>query len=399
MDKFLPIRLTLALGLIWAGAASAAQPIKIGAIVPLQDVGGHDSAKSMALAVKEINQAGGLLGRTLELIVIDDGMNPEKGAAAIEKLATVDKVDFFAGGMSSSVHLAQIPLMKQYGKVTVWSGSASSKVELALKDQDWFFHLHPWDYQQTQGYLDGWKAISQKHPEVKIQKWFYAYEDGAFGFSTFKAFGEALPKEKTLQGAFFKSAASGGGDYRGVLKRAKKENPEVFVWTGYEADAPLIMRYAREINFNPPLFIGAPPGWSTDFGKSAAAENVTCYGAWAASIKGINKASQHYYNAYRAEFNAEPNSYLGPLSYSGIHILAEAIKKAGTLDTPALIAALKETRYESPLGETITFTPSRIIKHQGLNRQKIMQWQNGVLQVIWPFEYATSKIIYPYQGK
>ncbi|OQA34638.1 MAG: hypothetical protein BWY57_00345 [Betaproteobacteria bacterium ADurb.Bin341] len=377
----------------------AVEPIKLGAVLPLNDISGRQGVNGMKLAVKEINEAGGVLGRPLELIVIDDEMNPEKGAAAIKQLATVNKVDFFVGGMSSSVHLAQIPLMKEYGKVTLWSGSASSKVERALKDQDWFFHLHPWDYQQAQGYLDGWKAISQKHPEVKIQKWFYAYEDGAFGFSTFKAFSEALPKEHMLQGAFFKSATSGGGDYRGVLKRAKNENPEIFVWAGYEADAALIMRYAKEIGFTPPLFIGSPPGWSADFGKSAAAETVVCYGAWAASMKDINKASRHYYDAYRAEFNTEPNSYLGPLSYSGIHILAEAIKKAGTLDTPTLIAALKQTKYDSPLGETITFAPSKIIKHQGLNRQKIMQWQNGVLQVIWPFEYATAKIVYPYQGK
>ncbi len=389
----------LALGLAVAGATSAAEPIRLGAVVPLKDVSGRDSAQAMALAVKEINRAGGVLGRPLEIIVVDDEMNPEKGAAAIERLATVDKVDFFVGGMSSSVHLAQIPLMKKYGKVTLWSGSASSKVERALKDQDWFFHLHPWDYQQAQGYIEGWQAISQKHPEVRIQKWFYAYEDGAFGFSTFQSFSEALPKGKILQGAFFKSAASGGGDYLGVLKRAKTENPEVFVWTGYEADAALIMRYAREIGFSPPLFVGSPPGWSTDFARSPAAETVVCYGGWAASMKDINKASRHYYDAYRAEFNTEPNSYLGPLSYSGIHILAEAIKKAGTLETPALIAALRQTKYDSPLGETITFTPSKIIRHQGLNRQKIMQWQNGVLQVIWPFEYATAKLVYPYRGK
>ena len=73
-------------------------PIKIGAVVPLADITGDQAAKAMKIAVNEINKAGGLLGRKIELIVVDDEMKPEKGAAAVEKLVTVDKVDFLVGG-------------------------------------------------------------------------------------------------------------------------------------------------------------------------------------------------------------------------------------------------------------------------------------------------------------
>jgi len=74
----------------------AATPIKIGAVLPLGDITGDQAAKAMRLAVSEINAEGGLLGRPLELIVIDDEMTPEKGAAAISRLATVDRVDFLS---------------------------------------------------------------------------------------------------------------------------------------------------------------------------------------------------------------------------------------------------------------------------------------------------------------
>ena len=107
-------------------------PIKLGAILPLADITGDQGAKAMKLAVKEINKAGGLLGRQVELIVVDDEMKPEKGAAAVEKLVTVDKVDVLIGGMSSGVHLGQIPIMKKYEKVTVWIGAASSRCEQAV---------------------------------------------------------------------------------------------------------------------------------------------------------------------------------------------------------------------------------------------------------------------------
>ena len=73
-------------------------PIKLGAILPLADITGDQGAKAMKVAVKEINKAGGLLGRQVELIVVDDEMKPEKGAAAVQRLVTVDKVDVLIGG-------------------------------------------------------------------------------------------------------------------------------------------------------------------------------------------------------------------------------------------------------------------------------------------------------------
>ena len=77
-------------------------------------------------------------------------------------------------------------------------------------------------------------------------------------------------------------------------------------------------------------------------------------------------------------------------------IAADAIKRAGSVDTAALIKALEGTKYASPLGETITFSPSKIIAHQGITRQKILQWQSGRQEVIWPFEAKTAAPVHPF---
>jgi branched-chain amino acid transport system substrate-binding protein len=377
------------------GTRTMAEPIKLGAVLPLADITGDQGAKAMKLAVKEINAAGGLLGRPVELIVVDDEMKPEKGAAAIEKLATVDKVDIFIGGMSSGVHMGQIPVLKKYGKVTVWIGAASHRCENALQGADWYFHLHPWDYQQGASYLEGWAAINKKYPEAKIGKWFVAYEEGAFGTASFKA-QKALFQEMTVEGESFKSAALGGGDYRTMLRHAKNFKPDIFLWVGYGADALPIMEQAKEIGFVPPIFLGSPPGWPPDFGKSPLAEGVTLYGMWAPSIKEVSAVSKHYWDAYIKEFNEEPATYFSPLAYTNVYFVAEGIKKAGTLKKEALIRALEETQYVSPLGETLTISPSKVIKHQGFTKQKILQWQNGTQQVIWPFEFSTASMNYPF---
>jgi len=381
-----------------AFAEDSAAPIKLGAVNPLGDITGAQMTKAMQLAVDEINAAGGVLGRPLELIVMDSEFDPAKGAAAIEKLATVDNVDVFIGGMSSGVHMGEIPILKKYEKVTVWAGAASSVCENALEGANWYFHMHPWDYLQGASYVQGWADIAAKYPNVDINSSFWAYEDGAFGTASYAGAATAF-STWTVDGESFKSAALGGGDYSAVLQHAKDINPDIFIWVGYAADALPIMEQAKEIGFTPSIFVGSPPGWPIDFGTSPLANGVVAYGMWAPSIKGISEVSNHFWNAYVTKFGEDPATYFCPLGYTNVYVVAQAIARAGTLDKDALITALEATSYESPLGETMTFTPSNVIAHQGFQGQKILQWQNGEQQVIWPFDYATTDITYPFTGK
>ena len=388
----------LSVGLVFATGTEEgeAEPIKFGGVWPLGDITGDQGSKAAQVAVDEINAQGGLLGRPVELIVIDSEFSPEKGAAAIERLATVNNVDFFVGGMSSGVHLGQIPALKKYQKVTVWTGAASHLAEEAVgANQEWYFHLHPWDYNQGMSYVTGWNAIAERYPEISIDRWFLAYEEGPFGSASFGAT-QTLFADQEIDGAAFASAAAGGGDYTGVLEQAKDYDPDVFIWAGYDADALPIMEQAKSIDFSPPLFVGAPPGWPADFGESSLAENVMLYGMWAPAINEVSDVSQVFYDAYVDEHGQEPATYFAPLSYSAIMIIAEAVERAGSLDKEAVIAELKASQYDSPLGETITFSPSNIISNQGIRNQKILQWQDGEQEVIWPFEFATAEPAYPF---
>jgi branched-chain amino acid transport system substrate-binding protein len=390
----------LAAALFGGGAGEGdADPIKLGGVWPLADITGDQGSKAAQLAVEEINAAGGVLGRPLELIVIDSEFKPDKGAAALERLATVDQVDVFIGGMSSGVHLGQIPTLKKYRKLTVWTGAASSLAEQAVgPDQDWYFHLHPWDYNQGASYVQGWGDLSEKYNFITVDEWFLAYEEGPFGSASFEASKAMFAGLGTIDGASFQSAAAGGGDYTAVLEFAKEADPDIFLWAGYDADALPMMEQAKSIGFEPPLFVGAPPGWPADFGDSNLADGVALYGMWAPSISRFSEVSQVFQSGYEAKYGATPATYFAPLSYSAVYIVAEAIERAGSLELDALVAAMKATAYESPLGETITFGPSNIISNQGIRGQKILQWQDGIQEVIWPFEYQTAEPVYPFPG-
>ncbi|MFA7566929.1 MAG: ABC transporter substrate-binding protein [Alkalispirochaeta sp.] len=397
--------LLIIVGLVFTGTAfaggaqesgDAVKPIRLGGVWPLGDITGDQGSKAAQLAVDVLNENGGLLGRPVVLDVIDSELNPEKGAAAIERLATVNKVDFFIGGMASGVHLGQIPAMKRYKKVTLWTGAASHLAEEAVgPNQEWYFHLHPWDYNQGASYVEGWGDIAERYDEIKIERWFLAYEEGAFGSASYDATKE-LFADMEITGESFQSAAMGGGDYTAVLERAKAYDPDVFIWAGWEADALPIMEQARAIGFAPPLFVGAPPGWPADFGESPLAEGTTLYGMWAPALNTVSEVSRKFYEGYVSKYNEEPATYFAPLGYSAVMVLAQAIEEAGTVEKEAVIKALKNIKYESPLGETITFGPSKIISNQGIRNQKILQWQGGTQQVLWPFEFATAEPSYPF---
>jgi len=388
--------LLMSASMIFAAGSQESDTIKFGGVWPLGDITGEQASKAAQLAVDEINAAGGLLGKKVELVVIDSEFSPEKGAAAIERLATIDKVDFFIGVVSSGVHLGQIPTLKTYKKITMITGAASHLAEEAIgPDQDWYFHLHPWDYNQGASYVEGWNAIHKKYSNIAIGRWFLAYEEGAFGSASFEAT-KALFRDMEITGEPFQSAAAGGGDYTAVLERAKAYNPDVFIWAGYDADALPLMEQSKAINFNPALFVGAPPGWPADFGDSKLAENVTLYGLWAPSLNKISKVSDQFYKGFMAKTGSAPATYFAPMGYAAVQIIAQAVEKAGSMDQNAIIAELKKIKYDSPTGEVISFGPSKIISNQGIKNQKILQWQNGVQQVIWPFEQATSEPQYPF---
>jgi branched-chain amino acid transport system substrate-binding protein len=351
----------------------------------------------MQLAVKQINASGGVLGRQIELIIVDDEMKPDKAAAGLDKLATVDNVDIFVGGMASATTMAAIPVMKKYGKITVWCGGASGKIEQALEGQDWFFHLHTWDYQQGAIYEVGWKEMKQKYLQFKRDKVFMAYEEGPFGTNSSKV-GKTLSEANKYeqQSEAFKSAAMGGGDYRSVLRHAKEYKPDQFVWVGYDKDALPMLEQAKEIGFAPLMYIGSPPAWPVDFSQTPLNEGVIFYSMWNDVIKNVSKKSKAYSDAFNREFKDSPTTYFGPLAYTNIMIVADAIKKAGSLDKAALIKALEATSYDSPTGDKFVFGKSNVINHQAYASPKFMQWQRSKVVVLWPWEVATGKLMYPF---
>jgi branched-chain amino acid transport system substrate-binding protein len=375
-----------------AGTVIAQDAIKIGAVLPLSKAAfaqaGEEQRRGLLMALEEINQAGGVLGKKVELIIEDDTGEPSVGIAAAEKLIARDKVVALIGGYSSTITYAQLNAIQRYEPFVAWVGASSTKVEHEFGPKKWFFHYHPWDYHRQSTVRDFLLSISPQPKAVAV-----AYEDGIYG-TTSRDYVVKYLKEKGFNVVFDERFKSGSSDFTPMLTKIKRTNPEVFYWVAYAGDTTLIMKQAKELDFNPKLFLSVAvnfPQYKPSLG--ATGDYVSGVDVW---IPGMKLAETvKWMEKFKRAYPDRTPEYWVPLAYTNLMTVAEAIKRAGSTDKGKLIAAMEKTDYNSPMGK-MTFKKSEEGGlHQAIDEQIVTQWQAGVSHVVYPASKATSKLIYP----
>ena len=381
------------LSLCFTGANAFAQDtVKIGAVIPLSKAAyaqaGEEQRRGLLMALEEINQGGGVLGKKVELIIEDDTGEPSVGIAACEKLITRDKVAALIGGYSSTVTFAQLNAIQRYEPVFAWAGASSTKVENEFGSKPWFFHYHPWDYHRQSTVRDFLLSIQPQPKKIAI-----AYEDGIYGVTS-RDYVVKYLKEKGFDIVFDERFKSGSADFTPMLTKIKSTNPEVFYWVAYAGDTTLLMKQAKELDFNPKLFLSVAinfPQYKESLG--ATGDYVAGVDVWIPGLK--LPESVAWLQKFNKLYPGRTPEYWAPLAYTNLMTVVDAIKRAGTTDKVKVIEAMAKTDYNSPLGR-ITFKKSEEGGlNQAIDEQIITQWQNGVPQVVFPEKKATAKLVYP----
>ncbi len=378
--------------LLCAAPAPAQETIKIGAVLPLSKASfaqaGEEQRRGLLMALEEINQAGGVLGKKVELIVEDDTGEPSVGIAAAEKLLTRDKVVALIGGYSSTITYAQMNAIQRLEPFVAWAGASSTKVEHEFGPKKWFFHYHPWDYHRQSTIRDFLVSLSPRPKAIAI-----AYEDGIYG-TTSRDYAVKYLKEKGFSIVFDERFKSGSSDFTPMLTKIKKTNPDVFYWVAYAGDTTLLMKQAKELDFNPKLFLSVAinfPQYKASLG--ATGDYVAGVDVWIPGMK--LPETVKWMEKFNKAYPGRTPEYWAPLAYSNLMTVVEAIKRAGSTDKEKLIAAMEKTDYNSPMGK-MTFKKSEEGGlHQAIDEQIITQWQSGVSYVVYPPSNATGKLIYP----
>jgi len=320
-----------------ATAALAADPIKIGEYASLtgKEAGfGQTSHHGIVLALEEINAAGGVLGRPLELAYEDNQTKSGESATAVKKLISRDKVVALIGEVSSGRSLEAAPIAQAARIPMIAPAATNPKV---TQTGNYIFRVCFID--PFQGTVMAKFALG----DLKVRKVAVlssvsnAYSLGLAKFfkETFLAGGGEIGTEKNF--------SEGDKDFRAQLTAVKAAGAEAVFVPGYYTESALIVRQARDLGLTMPFFGG--DGWEDEQLLKIGGEALNgCYYSTHFSAENTDPVVAQFAAKYRARWDGEVPGAFSALGYDAVYVLADALKRAGTTDGPKLRDALAATR-------------------------------------------------------
>ena len=332
--------------------AAAQDTIKIGELNSYKAIPAflEPYQKGMELAVAEVNAAGGVLGKKLEVVTRDDGANPGDAVRAAEELTTREGVQVLAGTFLSNIGLAVSEYAKQRKVFFLASEPLTDKLTWDNGNR-YTFRLRPSTYMQVAMLMDAVVDSGAK-------RWALVYPNYEYGTSAAETF-KALLKERVPDAVIVTEQAPPlrGIDAGAVVQAIADSQPDgifnalfagdlsQFVREGQTRglfdEMPVVSLLTGEPEYLDPLGADTPTGWV-----------VTGY-PWYGITTPEHDA---FLTAYKDRFDTYPR--LGSVvGYSTIKSIAAGIEKAGSTDTDALIAAFEGLQVMTPFGE-ITYRAS-----------------------------------------
>jgi len=322
------------------GAASAADTIKIGTAGPMTGqyaTFGEQMKNGAEMAVIDINAAGGVLGKQLELVVEDDACDPKQAVAVANKAAS-DGVVFMAGHFCSGSSIPASQVYEEEGILQI--SPASTNPKLTEEGGDNVFRTCGRDDQQ--GIVAG-NYLADKFKGEKIA---ILHDKTAYG----KGLADETKKQLNslgIQEAMYEAYTAGEKDYTALISKLKAEGIGVIYVGGYHTEAGLMIRQAHEQGYKPQLVSG--DALVTDeYWKITGDTGEGTLMTFSPDPR-KNPVAAPVVERFRAK-GIEPEGY-NLYTYGAIQAWAQAAEKAGTTDTSAVAKALRGNQFETVLGE------------------------------------------------
>jgi branched-chain amino acid transport system substrate-binding protein len=375
---------TLLAGLLLVGLPVSAQySQKVGIITSLtgsEQAFGTQHERGYTLALEEINAAGGVLGKPLEIIKYDDQSKADVAVQGVSKLVDQDKVPVVIGAYASQSTLALVPaVIKRQVPLVIPTATADNV--LASKS--------PWVFRVCSGADDLAHATVEFLKATGLPKSMaIVYENTNFG----QANGGAMrtwAKNFGIPVVADEGYNAGSPSYTAMLQKVKEKSPEAIYFASYLLDATQLIKQSRQVNLNPKVFTSAGTGFAlpaflTGAGKDA--EYTVSGQQWMRESKW--PGSQKFADTVKARWGEYP-SYHAVQAYVSLKIVADALQRAGKWDPGAIRDAIAKTEMMSIFG------PIKFVNQQNQHPVLITQVQKGAFQVVAPPDQATAKPILP----
>jgi len=307
---------------------------------------GQSCTKGMRLKVKEINEAGGVLGKPLELLVQDDQSKQDEVPNAVKKLIEQEKVCVVIGEVTSTASLTAAPICQRAQVPMVTPCATNPRV---TKEGDYIFRVCFTDeFQGYAGAVLAYQKLGANRAAVLLDQSSDYSKGLSDAFSSwFQKFDGTIVTEE--------SYVQKDTDFRPQLTNIKRLGADVIYVPGYYKEVGLIVKQARELGITQPLLGG--DGWDSPKVVEVAGEAARdCY--YTSHYSPDDERAAEFVAAFKAEYGMVPDS-LAALGYDAVGVVADAIGRAGKTDPKAIREALAATKDFKGVTGDITMDAER----------------------------------------
>lgn len=334
-----------------AGPATADEhPIKIGAIYILSGVAstyGEFAQDGANMAVDEINAAGGVLGRQLEIQFEDSQIKADAAIQAMRKLVYQEEVDVLMGLDSSGVATGVVPVVAEVQTPFIITHAATPDVTGKL--------CNAWTYRVSVNINQNVKGAAIMAAETGAQEWTTVGPDYAFGHQSWEYFEKYL-SELNPDATFSdepKFPKFGTEDFTPFINAVIAAEPDGVFISEWGGDLVNFTRQAHDLGFFEQDFevimsLGAATEVLHALGDQMPEGVTVGTRYWFAGPN--NDMNDKFVKNYRERYNKVP-SYNAQNAYAGVYAYKAAIEKAGKVDKAAIRDALSGMTFQAPMGE------------------------------------------------
>jgi len=390
-------------------AAQSGEPIKIGIGLALTGAGAAPSKViNTALDIwrDDVNAKGGLLGRPVQLVILDDQSTPANVPNIYTKLITVDKVDLLLGPYGTNFVAPAMPAIIQHKKMTI------SFTAIGINDKfnyDKYFSMVSVGPEGVNAFSIGFFDLAaQQNPKPQTVAILAA--DAEFAQSAAQGARDQI-KKHGFKLVYDQSYPPSTTDFGPVMRAVQAANADIVYIGAYPPDNVGIIRAANEIGLSPKMFGGAMIGMLVTPIKvqlGPLANGIIVGENFAAAMAPKIAGAEDFLKRYHAKASAagiDPLGFAwGPFAYAAGQTLAQAVTETKSLDHDKLAEYMHKASFKTVAGDFSfakdgEWSKARAVWTQVQNAEpnNVEQFRTGKsLPVVWPPEWKTGTLIYPY---
>ena len=390
-------------------SAQSGNPIKVGVGLALTGAGAAPSKvilTSLEIWRDDINAKGGLLGRPVELVVIDDQSNPANVPNIYTKLITVDKADLLLGPYGTNFVAPALPAIMQHNKLTISFTAIGINRHF---NYDKYFSMVSVGPDGVNAFSKGFFELAAAQ-KPKPQTVAILAADAEFARAASDGARDEL-KKQGFRLIYDQSYPPATTDFTPMVRAIQATNADIVYVAAYPPDNVGIIRAANEIGLNPKMFGGAMIGMLITpirVQLGPVANGLVISETFLPSPKlqfaGLNDLMKRY-QAKAPELKTDPVGYaFVPLGYSAAQVLAQAVAATKSLDHDVLAKHIHSGKFKTVVGDLEfgkegEWSKPRMLltQFQNVKPNDLGQFKAGENQpILWPPEYKTGTMIFPY---